>query len=420
MKLLLIGSGAREHAIAWKLAQSRHTGILLAAPGNAGTVSLGRNLPVSATDVLGLRDLAQREHIDLTVVGPEAALEVGVVDAFQSAGLLICGPTKAAAQLETSKVFAKEFMARYHIPTASAMAFDDYNEALHFLESHDGPIVVKADGLTAGKGVTVAKDRHEALAALDAYMNQHVFGDSGARVVIEEFMEGREVSVFAFTDGERIAPLVAACDYKRAYDNDLGPNTGGMGSYSPPESWDEGLQTEVYTRFIHPTIEGMAREGRSYRGVLYCSLMLTKEGPKVVEFNARLGDPEAQVVLPRLKSDLVELAQAIAEGDISHIPVRWDQGAAVGVVVASAGYPSDYRTGYPIQGLKEIERHALVFHAGTKLEGEAILTAGGRVLTVVGTAPTLAEARQKVYASVQKVHFENVFYRKDIALRAIS
>ncbi|MBI4311188.1 MAG: phosphoribosylamine--glycine ligase, partial [Chloroflexi bacterium] len=398
-----------------------HTSVLYIAPGNGGTSGLGTNVPVAPTDVQGLLATARERKVGLTVVGPESALETGVVDAFQRAGVPIFGPSKAAACIETSKAFAKEIMLRNHVPTAQGMAFDSYEEARRFLEGHDGPIVVKADGLAAGKGVTIAMSRAEAIASLDLFMKQRVFGDAGSRVVLEEFMVGREVSVFAFTDGSRISPLVAACDYKRALDDDQGPNTGGMGSYSPPEFWDAELAREAEQRIFRPVIDALAREGRPYRGVLYGGLMLTRSGLKVVEFNARLGDPETQVVLPRLKSDLVEIAQAVSQGDLSKTAVVWDDTACVGVVMASQGYPDSYTTGYPIRGLEaaKAKGEALVFHAGTRADGEAVATSGGRVLTVVGQAPTLAEARARAYAAVQSIHFENAYFRKDIALRAI-
>ncbi|MBI4339292.1 MAG: phosphoribosylamine--glycine ligase [Chloroflexi bacterium] len=420
MKLLLIGSGAREHAIAWKLGQSPGTEALFIAPGNGGTRLESINLPLGVTDVLALASFAKKEVVGLTFVGPEAALAAGIVDTFQAKGLPIFGPTAAAARLETSKAFAKEFMARHGIPTAQGMAFDSHQEAQRFVERREGPIVVKADGLAGGKGVTVARSRAEALAALDRSMNLRTFGDAGDRVVIEEFMEGREVSVFAFTDGQRLSPLVAACDYKRAYDDDQGPNTGGMGSYSPPEFWTTMLAQEADERIFRPAILGMEAEGCLYRGVLYGGLMLTKEGLKVVEFNARLGDPETQVVLPRLASDLVEIASAIAEGDMSKADVAWGPLACVGVVMASTGYPDAYTTGHPIHGLEEATKEALVFHAGTISTPGGVATSGGRVLTVVGCGASLAEAREQAYASVRRIRFRNAFYRADIAAKALA
>lgn len=419
MRLLLIGSGGREHAIAWKLRQSRNLDMLYAAPGNGGTASLGMNLPVAPTDVTGLLGAARQQRIDLAFVGPETALAAGIVDQFHAAGLRICGPTKAAAQIETSKAFAKEFMARHGIPTAQGVAFDSYQEARRFLESKDGPIVVKADGLAAGKGVMVCRNRAEAVAALDLCMHQKAFGDAGSTVVIEECLEGPEVSVFAFTDGVHCSPLVAACDYKRALDGDYGPNTGGMGSYSPPEFWDEQLRREAEFRFVRPAIEGMAKEGWPFQGVLYCSLMLTKSGPKVIEYNARLGDPETQVLMPLLEGDLVEIAQAVAEGALDKASVGWREEACVGVVMVSQGYPDAYESGYPISGLKEAQQQALIFHAGTRLQDNGVVTAGGRVLTVVGSGPTYAEARTQAYRAVEQIRFQNATYRKDIGVRAM-
>ncbi len=419
MRLLLIGSGGREHAIAWKLSRSPHLETLYTSPGNGGTAALGMNVPLAPTDVAGLLAAAKERRVDLTFVGPEMALEAGVVDQFQAAGLRICGPTKAAAQIETSKAFAKGFMARHRIPTAQGVAFDSYGEARRFLDSRDGPIVVKADGLAAGKGVMVCRNRAEAVSALDLCMEQKAFGDAGSTVVIEECLEGPEVSVFAFTDGIHVSPLVAACDYKRALDGDQGPNTGGMGSYSPPEFWDEHLRRDADLRFVRPAIEGMAAEGRPFQGVLYCSLMLTKSGPKVIEFNARLGDPETQVVLPRLEGDLVEIAQAVAEGALDKARVGWNANTCVGVVMVSQGYPDAYENGYPIFGLAEAQRQALVFHAGTRLQDNVALTAGGRVLTVVGSGPSYMEARSEAYRAVDQIRFQNAAYRKDIGVRAL-
>ena len=415
MRVLVIGNGAREHAIAWKLRQSPHVDELLIAPGNAGTARLGTNLPVQATDAAGLAEAAKRHGVDLTVVGPEAPLEAGVVDLFQSNGLPIAGPTQAAARLETSKAFAKEFMKRHNIPCAQSVTFDSYPEARRFLDGRDAPIVVKADGLAAGKGVVVAASKDAAVSALDDFMNRRTLGDSGATVVIEEFLEGREVSVFAFSDGERISPLVSACDYKRAYDGDDGPNTGGMGSYSPTEFWTAELAASVEHRVFLPAIEGMASEGHPYRGALYGGLAVTGDGPKVIEFNARLGDPEAQVILPRLDTDLAEIMQAIAESSLSETQISWNDRCCVAVAVASGGYPVSYQTGYEIEGIASAEETALVFHAGTRPDNGSALTDGGRVLTVVGQGGDLAEARRIAYDAVKHIRFQGGFYRGDIA-----
>ncbi len=418
MRLLIVGNGAREHAIAWKLLQSPQIDSLFVAPGNAGTAALGTNLDIPATDIPALANAVRQYGIDLTFVGPEVPLAEGIVDRFQEQGLAIFGPTQAAAQIEASKGFARAFMERHGIPCAKGMTFDSYREAQRFLQHRDLPVVVKADGLAAGKGVIIAQTQAEAEAALDACMNQRAFGDAGARVVVEEFLEGREISVFAFTDGQHISPLVAACDYKRAGDGDQGLNTGGMGSYSPPELWDEDLIRQVEDQVFRPTILGLAKENRPYRGVLFGGLILTRDGLRVLEFNSRLGDPEAQVILPLLETDLVEISQAVVAGDLTQTQIRWNTGTCVAVAVASGGYPETYATGFPITGLSEVENEALVFHAGTKLAAGEVVTDGGRVLTVVGQAPTLPEAREKAYAAIRKLDFQGAFYRRDIALRA--
>ncbi len=416
MNILVVGSGAREHAIAWKLRQSTQVDALFVAPGNAGTAVLGTNLPIAATDIPALASAARQHGVDLTIVGPEAPLAEGIVDLFQEQGHPIFGPTKAAAEIEYSKGFAKEFMNRHGIPCAQGMAFDSYTEAQRFIQRREAPIVVKADGLAAGKGVTVAFTRAEAQTALDACMNQRIFGESGARVVVEEYLEGHEVSAFAFTDGERISPLVAACDYKRVGDGDQGPNTGGMGSYSPPEFWDSEMAAKVEEKIFRPTVAGMAQEGRPYQGVLYGGLILTRQGVKVIEFNARLGDPETQVILPRLETDLVEIAQAVVDGMLTETRIQWSREACVGVVMAPGGYPGEYATGFSISGLDGVSGQALVFHAGTKFRDGEVVTSGGRALTVVGRAPTLTQARQRAYDAIERVWFQGAFYRRDIAL----
>ncbi len=417
MNVLVIGSGAREHTIAWKLVQSPSVDALYMAPGNAGTTALGTNLDVEATDIPGMLSAARQHSIDLTFVGPEIPLAGGIVDRFQEAGLTIFGPTQAAAQIESSKSFARQFMERQDIPCAEGLIFDSYREAHRFVQNRERRIVIKVDGLAAGKGVTVAGSRQEAIAALDDAMNRRIFGEAGDVVIVEEFLQGREVSVFAFTDGERISPLLAACDYKRAGDGDAGPNTGGMGSYSPPEFWDAALAADSERVALRPAVDGMGEEGHPYKGVLYAGLMLTQAGLKVLEYNCRLGDPEAQVVLPLLETDLVELAQTVAEGDLTKTEIRWSEDTCVGVVVAPQGYPGSYETGLPISGLDEMPADALVFHAGTRLEDSRVLTSGGRVLTVVGRAPTLSQARDRAYAALERVRFQGAYYRTDIALR---
>ena len=422
MNILVVGSGAREHAIAWKLRQSPRMDALFVAPGNAGTAIIAANLPVAATDIHGLAKVAGEHRINLTVVGPEAPLAEGLVDRLQELGLAVFGPTKAAAQIEASKGFAKELMGRYGIPCAQSLTFDYYAEARHFIEHHDLPLVVKADGLAAGKGVTIAATRREALAAVYACLEEGAFGSAGERVIIEEWLEGREVSVFAFTDGESLSPLVAACDYKRAHDGDRGPNTGGMGSYSPPEFWNPALAREVESRVLRPTVQALAQEGRPYKGVLYAGLMLTRDGLKVLEFNCRLGDPESQVILPLLETDLIDIIEAVVEGDLTKTSIQWSDEACVGVVVASGGYPGEYQTEMAITGLDAITEGAVLFHAGTKLtapedpDASEVVTDGGRVLTVVAKGPSMAAARERAYSAAQHVHFQGAFYRGDIAL----
>ena len=415
MKTLLVGNGAREHAIAWKLTQSPLVSELLIAPGNAGTAALGRNAPVGAEDVDGLLALAQRESVEFTVVGPEAPLAAGIVDRFQEAGALIFGPTAAAARIESSKSFAKQLMLRHGIPTARAEAFTDYGEALEYLAAAPAPIVVKADGLAAGKGVVVAGTRDEARDALRRQMVELEFGDAGRRVLIEEYLDGGEISVFAFVDGEHVSELASACDYKRALDGDEGPNTGGMGAYSPPVAWNEDLEREVRERIMVPAARALASFGSPFRGILYGGLMLTSDGPKVVEFNCRLGDPEAQVVLPRLKTDLAAIMIDTVAGKLEGLSLEWDERTSVGVVLASGGYPGAYRTGREIRGLDGLGEHATVFHAGTRLDDDTVATDGGRVLTVCALGEDLAEARERAYESVDRISYEGAQFRRDIA-----
>lgn len=406
--------------MAWKLLQSPRVDDLFVAPGNGGTGRIATNIPLRVVDIPQLLQRVRDEGIALSLVGPEAALATGIVDEFSAAGLSILGPSKSAAEIESSKAFAKEFMGRHDIPCAESMVFDSYQEARRFLEHRSPPIVVKADGLAAGKGVTVAGSLAQAVAALEGCMREGVFGDAGKRVVIEEFMEGRELSVFAFTDGVSLSTLVAACDYKRVCDGDRGPNTGGMGAYSPPEFWSTELETEALQRIFLPTVQGLADEGRIYRGVLYGGLMLTTQGLKVVEFNARLGDPEAQVILPRLETDLVDIAEATVAGELSSVPVHWNDQACVGVVMASGGYPDSFTTGHRVYGIDAPNEKTLIFHAGTEAGGDGeIITSGGRVLTVVGRGPGLAEARGRAYETATGVQFGNAYYRRDIAERAL-
>lgn len=417
MNVLVVGNGAREHAIAWKLSQCSSVSRLYVAPGNAGTHSIATNVPIGAEDIAALANFASNNAIDLTVVGPEAPLAAGIVDSFTASGLLAFGPTQAAARIEGSKSFAKTLMADYSIPTAASETFIDFERASAYLDACSIPIVVKADGLAAGKGVTVAQTRDVARAALHDSMLDRQFGDAGDCVVIEEFMEGQEVSVFAFVDGEYVSPMVAACDYKRVGDGDTGPNTGGMGSFSPPlpQHWNAEMEMLVRTSIMQPVTKGLVEIGSPYRGVLYLGMMVTKEGPKVVEFNCRLGDPETQVILPRLKSDLAEILHATARGGLEDIRIEWDDRACVGVVAASGGYPASYSIGYPINGITDVDYDAAVFHAGTKLLDGATVTDGGRVLTVSALADTRECARARAYESISRISFKDGFYRTDIA-----
>ena len=418
VKVLVVGSGAREHAIAWKLSSSPLVDELLIAPGNPGTASLGTNLSVPAEDIEGLASIVNAQAVDLTIVGPEAPLDKGIVNLFASRGLRIFGPTKAAAQLETSKSFAKQLMRKYGIPHPDFQVFGSYEDASDFLMKNEGPVVVKADGLAAGKGVTVCSNTTEALNALKDCMKNRSFGAAGDTVVLEECLDGPEVSVFAFADGEHISPLVSACDYKRLLDGNEGPNTGGMGCYTPPEFWTTELEETVQQDIMTATLRAMAAENMPYCGVLYAGLMLTNEGPKVLEFNCRLGDPEAQVILPRLKTDLADVAIACINGTLDQLEVSWANESFVDVVMASGGYPSSYEKGRLIEGLEDVDRDVLVLHSGTKTrsDGPGLVTNGGRVLSVAAGGASLSEARQRVYRNVEKISFQDAHYRKDIAL----
>ena len=361
--------------------------------------------------------MAQENKVDFTVVGPEAPLAAGIVDRFLAKDMPIFGASKASTEIESSKVFAKELMQKYHIPCAQSASFSDYNQAKEYIQQQTPPIVIKADGLAAGKGVVIADSIPQALEALSSFMESKTLGAAGDRVVIEEHLSGKEMSAFAFTDANTVVPMVPACDYKRIYDGNRGPNTGGMGSYSPPSFFNQALDKTVKVNIMEPTIKAMREEGRPYKGVLYGGLMITNNGPKVLEFNARFGDPETQVVLPRLKTDMVDIMMAVVNDNLKQISIEWSEDACVGVVMASAGYPGSYKTGFPITGEDELDKNILIFHAGTR-KGPApgqILTNGGRVLTVVATGKTLTEAREKVYRNISRIHFEGCQYRKDIA-----
>jgi len=417
MNILLVGGGAREHTIAWKLRQSPRVDELLVAPGNAGTAQIARNLPgTRANDIEGIGRAAREHKIDLVVVGPEEPLTLGLVDRLAAEGIAAFGPNKAAAHLEGSKAFCKELCQRHGIPHARGASFTSRDDARTYLMQFDRVPVVKASGLAAGKGAIVCETQDEALRAIDRMMSEGVFGEAGRTVVIEERLSGREISVFAFTDGRTVVPMVPACDYKRAFDGDEGPNTGGMGSYSQPAWYDAALAETIRTAILQPAVRGMEAEGRPYRGVLYGGLMITDDGPKVLEFNCRFGDPEAQVTLPRLKSDLADILWAVATDSLHAVDVQWSDEACVGVVIASGGYPDKYDTGFPIAGLGSVDEDALVFHAGTRLDEEGgVVTSGGRVLTVAALGTSLSEARGKAYRNVQHIHFSRCHYRRDIA-----
>ena len=418
MKILVVGGGAREHTLVWKLAQSPKIKEIYAAPGNAGTAQIAHNLDISPDNIEGLARIAQEKGVDLVIVGPEAPLADGIVDHFQAIGIPIFGPTRQATRIESSKAFAKELMQKYSIPCARSVSFSNYTQAQEYLRQQQPPIVVKADGLAAGKGVIVAESIPQALKALSDIMESKALGVAGDTVVIEECLSGREMSAFAFTDSQAVVPMVPACDYKRVYDGDEGPNTGGMGSYSPPFFYTPELAKTVTETIMKPTVKAMQKEGIPYKGVLYGGLMLTSEGLKVLEFNARFGDPEAQVTIPRLKTDLVDILLAVINDNLDQIDVEWSDDACVGVVMASGGYPGSYKTGFPITGLDNLDKEIVVFHAGTKAGSEPgqVLTSGGRVLTVVAMGKTVAKAREKVYANIPRIHFEGCHHRKDIAL----
>jgi len=421
MKILVVGGGGREHALVWKLSTSPRVKKIFCAPGNAGTASLAENVPIQAENIGALADFAQREGIDLTVVGPEAPLVAGISDAFRERGLAVFGPTAAAAALEGSKVFAKELMDRYGIPTAKFAVFDDCQKAQDYIRQVGVPIVVKAEGLAAGKGVVVAREEETALEAVYEIMEGQIYGAAGRRVVIEECLEGEEVTLLALTDGETVVPLVASQDHKQVYDGDRGPNTGGMGCYSPVPVFTPALQEEVYNTILVPTVRAMQDLGRPFAGVLYAGLMLTEKGPRVLEFNARFGDPETQVVLPRLENDLVDVLEACLARGLPGLSLRWRQEAALCVIMASGGYPGPYQKGFPIRGLEEVagQEDVLVFHAGTELKDGEVVTAGGRVLGVTALGQGIAAARTRAYQAVEKISFSGAHFRRDIGVKAL-
>jgi phosphoribosylamine--glycine ligase len=423
MKVLVIGSGGREHALAWKIRQSPRVSEVIVAPGNAGTATESgvRNAAVAMHDIDGLLQLAKVENVSLTVVGPEVPLVAGIVDRFRGAGLRCFGPRRLAAQLEGSKTFAKQFLLRHNIPTARHAAFDQLKPALAYVRMQGAPIVIKADGLAAGKGVVVALTLADAEQALHDMLGAHVLGEASSRVVIEEFLDGEEASYIALCDGRRALPLATSQDHKRRDDRDLGPNTGGMGAYSPAPVVTPDVERRILREIIEPTLAGMAAEGAPFIGFLYAGLMIDKHGaPRVIEFNVRLGDPETQPILLRLKSDLVDMIEAAIDGRLDKLSISWDERVALGVVLAAHGYPGKVRLGDAIEGLDaDFGADVKVFHAGTKRENGKIVTAGGRVLTVCALGTDFADAQTRAYAAVRKIKADGLFCRRDIGWRAI-
>ena len=420
MKILVVGSGGREHALAWKLAQSKKIQVVMVAPGNGGTALDGRLKNIFITDPVQLADYVQQEHIALTVVGPEAPLAAGIVDVFRERGLKIFGPTKKAAQLESSKDFAKAFMQRHGIPTAAYQSFSDAKAAHDYIDQQGAPIVIKADGLAAGKGVVVAMTLKEAHDAVDMMLSDNRFGDAGARVVVEEFLEGEEASFIVMVDGKNILPLATSQDHKRLMDNDEGPNTGGMGAYSPAPIVTPQLHARVMREIILPTVQGMAKDGIPYTGFLYAGLMIDAEGnPKTLEFNCRMGDPETQPIMVRLKTDLVKVMEHAVEGTLDQIELEWDRRTALGVVMAAANYPESPRKGDVIKGIPAETDDSVTFHAGSVLENDQLKTAGGRVLCVVGLGGTVRVAHKAAYEALDKIHFDGMQFRRDIGWRAM-
>jgi len=422
MKILVIGSGGREHALTWKLRQSPHAERIFCAPGNAGTAEIGENIAIAASDLEGLVRFAKENRVDLTMVGPDDPLAAGIVDLFAAEKLRAFGPTKSAARIEASKIFAKELMRAQKIPTAEAQTFSDSSEALCYCEKAKFPVVIKADGLALGKGVIIAADAATAKSTIDEMMNQRRFGQAGRRIVVEEFLRGTECSLHALVDGQNYLLLESARDHKRALDGDQGPNTGGMGAFSPANNWNSKLQSQFETEIMRPLLLGFLQEQIQFRGLLYPGLIITSEGARVLEFNCRFGDPETQALLPRMKSDLLPLLEATIDGKIAACSIEWDPRAAVTVVLASAGYPGKCETGKSISGLQEAAklRDVRIFHAGTKRANGEVKTSGGRVLAVTALGSTIEAARARAYDAVSRIHFENCHYRRDIALSAVA
>ena len=421
MKVLVVGSGGREHALCWAIAKSKKLERLFCAPGNGGIAQIAECVDISAEDIPGIVDFATSEQIGLVVVGPELPLVAGIADRLEEAGVKVFGPNAKAAMIEGSKGMMKDLCTKYDIPTATYARFDDCDAAKDYVRLQGAPIVVKADGLAAGKGVILCRNKTEAHAAIDLMMTQDAFGEAGAELVIEEFMVGEEASFFALVDGENALPLVAAQDHKAVGDGDKGPNTGGMGAYSPASVVDEAMAKTIMKTIIEPTIRGMAADGIAYRGVLFAGLMITDAGPKLIEYNCRFGDPECQALMMRLKNDFLEVLEAAVKGELDQVELKWSNDAALTVVMAVNGYPGGYEKGSEIKGIEEAEANgAMVFHSGTKADGDKILADGGRVLSVTASAPSVAKAQAKAYDAVAKIEWPEGFCRSDIGWRAIN
>ena len=421
MNILVIGSGGREHAIVWKVAKSRKVKKIFCAPGNPGIAQLAECVSIKIDDINGLREFAVKEKIDLTVVGPELPLTLGIVDSFEEKGLNIFGPSKKAAEIEGSKVFAKDLMQKYGIPTAVYRVFKNPKDAKDYVKGHSLPLVVKADGLAAGKGVIICKTNEDALDAIRLIMEKREFGRAGDRVIVEDFLKGQEVSFLAITDGKTVIPLPPCQDHKAVFDGDKGPNTGGMGAYSPTPLVTAKLKDEIMNNIMIPTVKAMEKEERPYKGVLYAGLMITKDGPRVLEYNCRFGDPEAQPIMMRLKNDLIDVLSASVEKRLNRIKLNCDNKVAICVVMASKGYPENYEKGKEIRGVEDASRlkNVVVFHAGTVINGNKLVTAGGRVLDVTALGVGIKRAMNKVYEAVSRIKWEGVHYRKDIGEKAI-
>ncbi len=414
MKILIVGSGGREHAIAWKVAQSSRVEKIYCAPGNAGIADIAECVPIKAEDLEGIKEFAKANAIDMAVIGPEVPLSMGITDVLQAEGIKVFGPNKKCAQLEGSKSFTKAFLARHNIPTAGYKEYTDKEALKKDIGIYGFPMVLKADGLAAGKGVVIAENAEDAEKAIEEMMGDKIFGEAGAKIVVEEYLTGIEASMLCFVDGKNIVPMESAQDYKRIFDGDKGPNTGGMGTYSPSLIFNPELEKQIMDRILKPTMEGFIKDGLDFHGVLFVGLMIGEEGPKVIEFNNRFGDPETQSVLMRLDTDLVDIFEACIDGTLAQQEIQWNERRAVCVVIASGGYPGSYEKGKVISGLDDVDEDIVVFHAGTALKDGKVVTAGGRVLGVTAVGATNDEARAKAFANVEKISFEGAQFRRDI------